>query len=268
MTTLKAKDDEITSAIRHHWDRRAATFDNEPCHGLHSPAQREAWLEVLGKLAGASPLSVLDIGCGTGFLALLLAELGHSVTGIDMAPQMLNAARQKAEQLHLSVRLRLENAASVQDRDGTYDLVIARHVIWVLPDPARGVREWLRLLRPGGRLALIEGKWGPDEIKITYRDSINNALAAVLSAVSKVIRYPVAKTKRWAFLVGKLNNWRYRQIQAQLPFSGGPSAEQLLEFLETQGLRDLTVESLMRPVLWGKGSQYPRYLVVGRRERY
>ena len=204
---------------------------------------------------------------GTGFLALLLAELGHSVTGIDLAPQMLNVARQKAEQLHLNVRLRLENAASVQDCDGSYDLVMARHVIWVLPDPGRGVREWLRVLRPGGRLALIEGKWGPDEIKTTYLYSINNALAAVLSAGSKVIRYSVGKTKLWAFLVGKLNNWRYHHIQAQLPFSGGPSAEQLLAFLETQGLRDLTVEPLMSPVLWGDGSQYPRYLVVGRRER-
>jgi len=267
MTTLKAKDDEITSAIKHHWDRRAATFDDESCHGLHSAAQREAWLEVLGRLAGASPLSVLDVGCGTGFLALLLAELGHSVTGIDLAPQMLNVAREKAEQLHLSVRLRLENGASVQDCDGSYDLVMARHVIWVLPDPARGVREWLRVLRPGGHLALIEGKWGSDEIKTTYMDSIKNALAAVLSAASKVIRYSVGKTKLWAFLVGKLNNWRYHHIQAQLPFSGGPSAEQLLAFLETQGLRDLTVEPLMSPVLWGDGSQYPRYLVVGRRER-
>jgi ubiquinone/menaquinone biosynthesis C-methylase UbiE len=266
MTTVQPTDDEITSAIKHHWDHRAATFDDDPCHGLHSPAQRKAWLEVLGNLTGASPLAVLDVGCGTGFLALLLAERGHSVTGIDVAVEMLNVARQKAEEANLSVRFRLENGVSVQDSDGSYDLVMARHVIWVLPDPARGVQEWLRVLRPGGRLALIEGKWGPDEVPTRHMDPIKRALAAILTVGSRVTRQSSRPTKRWAFLVGKLNNWRYRQIQAQLPFSGGPSAEQLVAFLETHGLRDLTVEPLMNPVLWGDGSTYPRYLVVGRRD--
>jgi ubiquinone/menaquinone biosynthesis C-methylase UbiE len=265
MTPSKPMDNEINTAIKHHWDNRAAKFDEDPCHGLHSAAQRDAWIEILSRLAGASPLSVLDVGCGTGFLALLFAELGHSVTGIDLAPEMLNVARQKAEQLHVSVHLRLENGASVKDSDDSYDLVIARHVIWVLPDPARGVQEWLRVLRPGGRLALIEGKWGPDESKPRFKDSIKNAFAAVLNASSEVIRYFAGKTKLWTFLAGKLNDWKYHRLQAQLPFSGGPSAEKLIAFLESQGLRDLTGEPLMNPVLWGNGEQYPRYLVVGRR---
>ncbi|MDQ1410780.1 MAG: hypothetical protein QOJ41_2515 [Acidobacteriaceae bacterium] len=265
MTSLKSKDAEINTAIKHHWDNRAAKFDDDPCHGLHSSAQRDAWIEILGRLAGANPLSVLDVGCGTGFLALLFADLGHSVTGIDLAPEMLNVARQKAEQLRLNVRLRVENGTSIEDGDATYDLVIARHVIWVLPDPAGGTQEWLRVLRPGGRLALIEGKWGSEESKSTTEHAIKNALAGVLNAGFPVIRFFFGRTKLSNFLSDKLNDWKYHHLQSRLPFSGGPSAEKLVTFLETQGLKELTVEPLMNPVLWGNGPQYSRYLVVGRR---
>jgi ubiquinone/menaquinone biosynthesis C-methylase UbiE len=260
MTSLKSKNIEITTAIQHHWDNRAAKFDDDPCHGLHSSAQREAWTEILRQLAGPTPLSVLDVGCGTGFLALLFAELGHSVTGVDLAPGMLNVARQKAEQLHIDVRLRVENAAALQDPDATYDLVIARHVIWVLPDPTLGVQEWLRVLRPGGRLALIEGKWARKKNKYAAK-----AIAGVLNVGAGISRFFLGQTKLSSFLADKRDAWKYHQLQAQLPFSGGPSAEKLVAFLETLGLKDLTVEPLMDPVLWGDGPQYPRYLVVGRR---
>jgi ubiquinone/menaquinone biosynthesis C-methylase UbiE len=262
---VKSKGVEIHTAIQHHWDNRAAKFDDDPGHGLHSSAQREAWIEILGRLAGPTPLSVIDVGCGTGFLALLFAELGHSVTGIDLAPGMLNVARQKAKQLHLNVRLRLENAAALQDPDATYDLVIARHVIWILPDPALGVQEWLRVLRPGGRLVLIEGQWGPKKNKSATKDPIKNALACVLNAGARISRFFFGQTKLSSFIADKRDDWQYRQLQAQLPFSGGPFAEKLVAFLETLGLKDLTVEPLMNPVLWGDGHQYSRYLVVGRR---
>jgi ubiquinone/menaquinone biosynthesis C-methylase UbiE len=265
MTSLKSKEVEINTAIQHHWDNRAAKFDDDPCHGLHSSVQREAWLEILDRLAGPTPISVLDVGCGTGFLALLFAELGHSVTGIDLAPGMLNIARQKAEQLHLNVRLRLENGAVIQDPDATYDLVIARHVIWVLPDPTLGVQEWLRVLRLGGRLALIEGKWAPEKGKSATKNFIKNGLVGVLNAGTAVTRFFFRQTKLSIFLADKLNDWKYHQLQGQLPFWGGPSAEKLVAFLETLGLKHLTVEPLTSPVLWGDGPQYPRYLVVGSR---
>jgi ubiquinone/menaquinone biosynthesis C-methylase UbiE len=265
MTSLKSKDAEINTAIQHHWDNRAAKFDDDPCHGLHSPAQRQAWIEILRRLAGPTPISVLDVGCGTGFLALLFAELGHSVTGIDLAPGMLNLARQKAEQLHLNVRLRVENGAVIQDPDATYDLVIARHVIWVLPDPTLGIQEWLRVLRPGGRLALIEGKWAPEKSKSATKNFIKNGLVGVLNAGAGVSRFFFGQTKLSIFLGYKLNYWKYHQLQGQLPFWGGPSAEKLVAFLEALGLKNVTVEPLMNRILWGGGPQYSRYLVVGSR---
>jgi ubiquinone/menaquinone biosynthesis C-methylase UbiE len=233
MPSLQSKDNEVSTAIQHHWNNRAAKFDDDPWHGLHSSAQREAWIEIVDRLAGPTALSVLDVGCGTGFLALLFAELGHLVTGIDLAPAMLNVARQKAEQLHLNLRLRVENAAAVQDPDATYDLVIARHVIWILPDPKRAVQEWLRVLRPGGRLALIEGKWRPEESKFARKNRIRNALVGVLNATGRFSCFFFGKRKLSMFFANKVSDWKYRQLLAQLPFWGGPPLNNSCPFLKS-----------------------------------
>lgn len=262
---LEPTDHEVTCRIRHYWDARAATFDREPGHGLHSQDQRQAWLHVLARLTDGTPRRVLDVGCGTGFLALLLAGLGHTVTGIDLAPQMLNFARQKALRAELAVQFRLENAMSLSDPNGCYDLVVARHVIWTLPDPARAVGEWLRVLRKGGRLALIEGKWSsPDETSAEYSASSKMTPAAVMRKALRTISNGVGR-KQWAFFLGVLNSWRYRQVETRLPFFGGPPVERLIAFLVAQGLRDVTSEPLMHPVLWGEVPRHPRYLVIGSR---
>ncbi len=281
------RDSKVMHLVRHHWDARAATFDDEPGHGLHSQEQREAWHAVLTRLTGGASQRVLDVGCGTGFLALMFAELGHSVTGIDLAPQMLTLARQKARQAQLTVQFRLENAASLSDPNGSYDLVVARHVIWTLPDPAQAVGEWLRVLRSGGRLVLIEGNWSTNEIKTGSASSTGTALAlmraasrsiyrgarrvarkrtpaALMRAVLTVICHYASK-EQWAFSLRKLYDWSYQQIHTELPFFGGPPAERLVAFLEAQGLRDVIMEPLMRPALWGEVPPHPRYLAMGSR---
>ncbi len=43
---------------------------------------------------------------------------------------------------------------------GSFDVVFARHILWTLPDPIEGLRRWAALLRPGGRMVLVEGRWG------------------------------------------------------------------------------------------------------------
>lgn len=150
---------QIRETVRRHWNGRAAAFDEAPNHGLHSAAQRAAWLDRLRAWAGAAPLEALDVGCGTGFLALLLAELGHRVVGVDAAEAMLEQAAAKAIRAGLDVRFQQADAEQLPFGDGVFDLVVERHVIWTLPDPATALAEWMRVLRPGGRLVLIEGEW-------------------------------------------------------------------------------------------------------------
>jgi ubiquinone/menaquinone biosynthesis C-methylase UbiE len=251
-------DDQTTEIIRHHWDRRAGTFDEEAGHGLVSDEQREAWNDLLSRLVGRAPQRVLDVGCGTGFLALRLAELGHIVTGIDLSGQMIEQARGKAEQAAMQIEFRVGDAADLDSADQAYDLVVARHVIWNLPDPERGVAEWLRVLRPGGRLLLVEGKWADNEaFALAVRRPAARLLARVLDWAALVIRSGKYRTK--------LLRWKYWRLEVQLPFAGGPPASRLVSFLEASSVQDVRAEPLMDATLWGESPQFPRYVVTGAR---
>lgn len=156
--------DQVKAIVRQFWARRAPEFDSEADHILHSEGQRRAWLALLGSFCERVPARVLDVGCGTGFLARLYADLGHRVTGIDLSPEMIEIARQKGA----SVEFRVGDAESTLEAADSYDLVVARHLLWTLPEPGRAVAEWLRVLRPGGRIALVEGHWGVGELSGEY----------------------------------------------------------------------------------------------------
>lgn len=66
------------------WDGEADRFDDEPDHGLSDPTVRQAWVGLLVELLPRPPGRVLDVGSGTGTLAVLLAELEYQVTGVDV----------------------------------------------------------------------------------------------------------------------------------------------------------------------------------------
>jgi len=67
------------------WDAEAATFDEQPDHGLRDPQVWAAWSDLLLPLMPPAPSAVVDVGCGTGSLALLLVQAGHVVCGVDLS---------------------------------------------------------------------------------------------------------------------------------------------------------------------------------------
>ncbi|MFG2513542.1 class I SAM-dependent methyltransferase [Streptomyces sp. NPDC048584] len=140
------------------WDAAAAGFDEEPDHGLRDPRVRAAWAARLRTWLPARPGDVLDLGCGTGSLSLLAAEQGHRVTGVDRSPAMVALAREKLVGRDAVFLAGDATAPPVGER--RYDAVLVRHVLWTLPEPDRALRHWRDLLRPGGRLVLVEGVWG------------------------------------------------------------------------------------------------------------
>jgi RimJ/RimL family protein N-acetyltransferase/protein-L-isoaspartate O-methyltransferase len=144
-----------TDAARALWDDEAQTFDEAADHGLHDPAVRETWRALLRDLLPPPPARVADLGCGTGTLALLLTEEGYDVTGLDFSPEMVRRARAKVP----GVEFVEADAAAPPLDPTTYDVVLSRHVLWAMPDPADALARWQDLLRPGGRLVLVEGRW-------------------------------------------------------------------------------------------------------------
>jgi SAM-dependent methyltransferase len=150
----------VTAAdVRAYWDAEAAGFDEAADHGLRDPQVRGAWGRLLREHLPEPPADVLDLGCGTGTLTVLLAEGGHRVHGVDLAPAMVAAARAKIAASGTTATVEVGDASDPPGRAGAYDVVLTRHVLWALPDPSAALSRWVRLLRPGGRLLLVEGRW-------------------------------------------------------------------------------------------------------------
>lgn len=149
--------DIVKRQVAAHWGRRAAHFDEDFGHSIRTPEERAAWDRVFAlAVGGRQGLDALDIGCGTGFLSLELAARGHRVTGIDFAPAMLALAKKKAVEAGAAIRFEEADAENLPFAPASFDLVITRHVLWTLPHPEAAIDEWIRVLRPGGRLAVID----------------------------------------------------------------------------------------------------------------
>lgn len=148
----------MTSRDRELWDGQAATFDDEPDHGLRDPVVRDAWRTLLRSVLPPVPSRVADLGCGTGTLALLLVEDGHTVDGVDLSPEMVRRAQAKVGTFP-GTTFTVGDAADPPLADAAYDVVLCRHVLWALPAPADALARWVRLLGPDGRVVLVEGSW-------------------------------------------------------------------------------------------------------------
>ena len=149
-----------TDEIRRYWDDQAAEYDTYPDHGLLDSDTRGAWKDLLRTWLPTTPARVADLACGTGTMAVLAAELGHQVTGIDLSGEMVRRARAKAAPFGAAVEIHQGDASKPPLEPASFDVVFARHILWTLPDPTGAIRRWAGLLRPGGRMVLVEGRWG------------------------------------------------------------------------------------------------------------
>jgi SAM-dependent methyltransferase len=159
-----------TASIAAFWDAAADSFDNEADHGLRDPQVRNAWAARLSSWLPSPPSDVLDLGCGTGSLSLLLARHGHRVVAIDLSPNMVEHARHKLTAAGLDAHVLVGNAAHPPSLGRSFDVVLARHLLWTLPDPAATLQRWSDLSRPGGQFILIEGRWNTPAGGGTYAE--------------------------------------------------------------------------------------------------
>lgn len=141
------------------WDGIAARYDERADQGLADPSVRQAWQRLFEKHLPGGPRRILDAGCGTGSLSLLLTEMGHDAMGIDFSPEMVRVAGQKAEALGMPARFAVMDASAPVFPAQSFDAVICRQVLWALPDPGRALANWCDLLGPEGLILLIEGRF-------------------------------------------------------------------------------------------------------------
>lgn len=151
----------MLNKISRYWSREANDYDKFVQGEFRNRKSIEAWKDFLREALGEKvPQYVLDVGTGSGFLSLLLAEMGHRVVAVDATPGMLEIASRNAAQRGLKIDFRLNDASDlVGIAADTFDAVVSRHVVWILPDPEKAYAEWWRVLRPGGKLIVFDGNW-------------------------------------------------------------------------------------------------------------
>ena len=129
----------------------------------HGTDEYQLWLDVVGGVLPGKPSDVLDLATGTGFLALIAAELGHHVTGIDLSTQMLSSAERTARERGLDVRFAPGDAVAPDVDAQSVDVVTNRHLLWTLREPETAMANWLRILRPDGMVLSVDGFWFANE---------------------------------------------------------------------------------------------------------
>lgn len=145
-----------------HFDERAASYGRDPNDLLNAipneveQSYRDDLREVLGEFTEYK--SVLEVGAGTGLFTRLLDVWGcKGIVGIDISGRMLDVARAKLP--HCSFRQVTKEAEPHLFPPATFDLIISRQLVCHLIDPIAVFECWKTWLKPGGRIAVIDGLW-------------------------------------------------------------------------------------------------------------
>lgn len=132
----------------------------------------------INRLRLASGDHVLIVGAGTG-LDLDFLPLNVHVTAIDVTPAMLKHLERRAADTGRSVTARIMDARELAFPDSSFDAVVMHLILAVMPEPERGLREAVRVLRPGGRIAVFD-KFLRDEERPSVKRRLLNAIAKPL----------------------------------------------------------------------------------------
>ncbi|HWU16454.1 MAG TPA: class I SAM-dependent methyltransferase [Devosia sp.] len=232
----------IRDEIREFWSERAATFDQSVGHEVFSEAERRGWHRLIRKHLGdgkARPL--LDLACGTAVISHLMNDMGFKVTGADWSEAMLEQARAKAAKRGADIRFIMRDAEKTGEPDASYDAITNRHLVWTLVDVPACFAEWHRLLKPGGKLLIIDGNMG----RQSWVSRLHNGL-------NRVLRRPSPKGHMEPAMAA-----RHRRIREQVYFSNGMPADSVVSLLKTAGFVDIVVDRNLGDIHWAQARKMP-----------
>ena len=156
---------ELKRECHEYWNNRASGYSDVNKEELVG-VQRQKWADVLNREIGfvfkdrnREEIKVLDIGCGPGFLPIVLSENGYEVTGVDYSEDMLACARENMRKCGVHATLCQGDAMKLDFDDASFDVIVSRNLTWNLQDVEDAYAEWIRVLKPEGLLLVFDANW-------------------------------------------------------------------------------------------------------------
>ena len=141
----------LTKQIRDAWDAAATGFDE-----FVTPQTLGLGEEVVGRLGLGPGMRLLDVGTGSGALAIPAARLGARVVAVDIAPTMIERLRARAGKEGLpDLDGRVMDGHALDLKDDTFDVSASQNGVSLFPDLAGGLAELVRVTKPGGRVLIV-----------------------------------------------------------------------------------------------------------------
>jgi ubiquinone/menaquinone biosynthesis C-methylase UbiE len=128
----------------------AFILNNPIRHFLDPPEQ------LISKLNVGARDAVVDFGCGTGFLTVPLAKVAGKTTAIDISPEMLERTAAHAKRRGLTIEALRSDGTEIELESESVDLILLVHVLHEVENRSRVLSEFLRIMKPSGRLAIVE----------------------------------------------------------------------------------------------------------------
>lgn len=144
---------------------------------------------------------VLEVGVGTGRNLPCLPD-GVRLTGMELSPAMLARAEERARRLGRTVDLRVGDAQRLPFADATFDTVLATLTLCSIPDDVTAVAEMARVLRPGGRLVLLDHVASPSRVVRTVQRLLEPLFLRL--AADHLLREPEDAVRRAGLVVEEL----------------------------------------------------------------
>lgn len=225
----------MRDGIAGYWDSRAKAYDKNVRPVIYSRREIVAWQKIFTGAVSENIQRIQDVGTGPGVVANLLADLGHEVTGIDPSAEMLNRAKENSKALHHHLKFIQADGEDLPFEDAYLDAVLSRYVMWTIPDPIAALGEWHRVLKPDGKVVIVDGRRNDGREKTLRRLLWKNLSLVLVVLLERRVPFYQDLDKNI-----KRNLWSVHASQ--------PGVD--VEMLKSLGFRNIiTVENLDRKLM-------------------
>jgi len=231
------KNYDLRDEIKAYWSKRAAGFDLSPWHDVVNEEERRAWHRLILKHLGQGEgRRALDLASGTGIISLLMDDVGFQVTGLDWSQNMLDLAQAKAKKQGRNINFMLGDAQNTMEADASFDVIINRHLVWTLVDPKAAFAEWFRVLKPGGRVLIIDGFFTGS----FWHERLARKLIAICEKIH-LLKPPEDEES-------PEDRKKFDDILSRVYFSQGATATEVATLLEEAGFLPATIDADLRAI--------------------